>query len=224
MLKQSINLVPARPALYQAKMVFYLFIASLGMFFIATLITYLIIRMQAFNPIPASEAHLPAPSIALQDPSRGSAVPSSIDYVPLELPMTFWASTAVLLLTGVALQRASWLVHRERQTEFRRCLVIAWVAAVAFVVVQAFGMNDLLAQHFTRTDGSTKIYGMSFTLAFLHALHVIGGLVFLGFVIFQAYRDRYDHERHWAVDHCAGYWHFLDIVWISMLIMFAVTK
>ena len=52
MLKQSINLVPARPDLYQAKMVFYLFLGSLGMFFIASLITYLIIRQHAFNPIP----------------------------------------------------------------------------------------------------------------------------------------------------------------------------
>ena len=222
MLKQSINLAPARPDLYQAKLVFYLFIASLGMFFIATLITYLVIRTQAFNPIP--DPNLPAPTIVLSNPNLGSEVPSSIEYVPLRLPFSFWASTAVLLLTGVFLQRASWLIHRERQAEFRKWLIWAWVAAIVFVGVQCFGMNDLLNQHFARTDGSTKVYGMSFTLAFIHALHVIGGLVFLGFVIFQAFRNRYDHERHWAVDHCAGYWHFLDIVWISMLVMFAVTK
>ena len=52
MLKQSVNLIPARRDLYQASMVFYLFLASLGMFFIASLITYLIIRDQAFSPIP----------------------------------------------------------------------------------------------------------------------------------------------------------------------------
>ena len=33
MLKQSLLLVPARRDLYQAKLVFYLFLASLGMFF-----------------------------------------------------------------------------------------------------------------------------------------------------------------------------------------------
>ena len=224
MLKQSISLVSARPDLHQAKLVFYLFIASLAMFFLATLLTYLIIRNQAFNPIPASDLDRPTPTITLLNPGLGSEAPATIAYVPLKLPLTFWISTSVLLLTGVFLQRASWLVHRERQREFRRWLVVAWVAAIAFVVIQAFGMNDLLQQHFARTDGSTKVYGMSFTLAFLHALHVLGGLIFLGFIIFQAYRNRYDHERHWAVDHCAGYWHFLDVVWISMLVMFAVTK
>ena len=223
MLKQSINLVPARPDLYQAKLVYYLFIASLAMFFIASLMTYLIIRTQAFNPIPA-DAELPAPTLTLSNPDAGSIVPSEIDYVPLKLPLTFWISTGALLLTGVFLQRASWLIHRERQLEFRRWLVWAWAAAIAFVMIQGFGMHDLWQQHFTRTDGSTKVYGMSFTLAFIHVLHVIGGLIFLGFVIFQAFRNRYDHERHWAVDHCAGYWHFLDVVWISMLVMFVVTK
>ena len=50
------------------------------------------------------------------------------------------------------------------------------------------------------------------------------GMVFLGFIIYQAFKDRYDHERHWAVDHCASYWHFLDVVWACMLITFIVTQ
>ena len=220
MLKQKLNLVPGRPALYQAKLLYYLFIASLAVFFVATILTYLIIRTQAFRPIvPEGKDE---PTIVLADGTVSS--PNLIEYVPLQLPMTFWISTGVLLLTGICLQRACWLVHRERLPEFRGWLVGAWVFAIAFVVVQCYGMNDLLAQHFTQSDGSTKVYGMSFTLAFIHALHVLGGLLFLGYIIFQAFRDRYDHERHWAVDHCAGYWHFLDVVWVCMLVMFAVTK
>jgi cytochrome c oxidase subunit 3 len=64
---------------------------------------------------------------------------------------------------------------------------------------------------------------MSFTLSLIHVLHVAGGIIFLGYIITQAFRNRYDHERHWAVDHCAGYWHFLDVVWIMMLALFMVT-
>ena len=52
MLKNSITLIPARKQLYQAKLVFYLFLGSLAMFFIASMITYLIIRRQAFAPHP----------------------------------------------------------------------------------------------------------------------------------------------------------------------------
>jgi heme/copper-type cytochrome/quinol oxidase subunit 3 len=211
MLKQSINLVPSRPDLYQAKLVFYLFLGSLGTFFIASLITYLIVRHHAFRPIP--------------DAIPGSFLTQGPDvYASLKLPNSFWVSTVVLVLVSVFLQRACWLVHRERQREFRRWLAWALVASIAFVLIQMFGLSDLLSQHFSKSDGSMKVYGMSFTLAFIHALHVLGGMVFLGFVIYQAFRDRYDHERHWAVDHCAGYWHFLDVVWACMLITFVVTR
>ncbi|MEM7453040.1 MAG: cytochrome c oxidase subunit 3 [Planctomycetota bacterium] len=221
-MKQSLTLIPARRDLYQAKMVFYLFIASLGMFFAASLATYIIVRTHSFQPVvPEGYAE---PTLVLNQDGMGSATPSMIQYKRLNVPMTFWVSTALMLLTSVFLQRSCWLVHRERLTEFRRYLTYAWFCAIVFVAIQAFGMNELLNEHFTKTDGSTKVYGMSFTLALLHALHVIGGIVFLGFVICQAFRNRYDHERHWAVDHCASYWHFLDVVWISMLIMFVLTR
>jgi heme/copper-type cytochrome/quinol oxidase subunit 3 len=199
MLKQSILLVPARRDMYQAKMVFYLFLASLSMFFVATLATYFIIRTQAFQPVQRS-------------------------YEPLRLPITFWISSVILVAVSVLLQRASWLVHRERQQAFRRALMWAWTMAIAFVVVQTLGMRELLAQHFTQTDGSTKVYGMSFTLALIHALHVLGGMVFLIYIIIQSLREKYDHERHWAVDHCAGYWHFLDVVWFTMMVVFVLTE
>lgn len=211
MLRQSISLVPARRDLYQAKMVFYLFIGSLGTFFIASLITYLIIRDHTFHPIPDA---IPG-SFLTQGPEV---------YQPLRLPLSFWFSTAVLVVVSVSLQRACWLIHRERQTDFRRWLIGSLVAAIVFVLIQMFGLSDLLSQHFSKPDGSMKVYGMSFTLAFIHALHVVGGMVFLGFIIFQAFRNRYDHERHWAVDHCAGYWHFLDVVWACMLVTFVVTR
>ena len=65
---------------------------------------------------------------------------------------------------------------------------------------------------------------MSFALSLIHALHVLGGMIFLGFVMYQARRQKYDHERHFAVDNCANYWHFLDVVWVCMLAVFLVSK
>lgn len=213
MLKQSINLVPARRDLYQAKLVFYLFIASLSMFFIASIITYCVIRVDAFRSLQYT-----------YDSATDSMVATSRFYEALKLPVSFWASTGLLVFISVFLQRSVSFVRREQQLQFRKCLMWAWALAVAFVVIQAFGLYELIIHHFSQSDGSTKVYGMSFTLALIHALHVLGGMVFLGYVIYQALRDRYDHERHWAVDHCAGYWHFLDVVWVTMLIVFAVTK
>ncbi len=199
MLKQSLHLVPSRRDLHQAKLVFALFIASLGVFFLATIVTYIIIRTQAFQPIGR-------------------------EYKPLDIPITFWGSTGLLLVVSVFLERACWFVRRELQPGFLNSLRIAFFVSLAFMVFQAMGLQHLLSQHDRADGGFTKAYAMSFTIAFVHALHVLGGIAFIGYIWFQGRRNRYDHERHWAVNHCAGYWHFLDVVWLGMLATFVITR
>jgi len=199
MLKNQITLQNSRRELLQAKWVFYLFVASLGMFFLATITSYCLIRTQAFQPIKR-------------------------EYAQLELPWLFWPSTALLIMAGIALQRSVWLIRRERMQAFRRWLTLALLAAILFVAVQVFAMRELIEAFRQSFDGTTKAYGLCFTLALVHALHVLAGIVFIVFVFIQSHRGRYDHERHWAVDNCAGYWHFLDVVWFVMLAAFLITK
>ena len=91
---------------------------------------------------------------------QNAYVIEQMNYEQLKLPTSFWVSTGLLLLVSVFLQRAVWLIRRERQIEFRRWLIWAWLAAVVFVFVQIFGMQDLLANHFRQTDGSTKVFGI----------------------------------------------------------------
>ena len=211
LLNQSMHLIPARKQLYQAKLGFWLFLGSLGMFFLASLLTYTIVRDQAFNPI----ADAVPGSILDQGPTH---------YTALELPTTFWLSTVVLVLISVGMHRATWLVRREQQAAFRNWLVLSAIAVCAFIIIQGLGLAQLMETHLSTSDGSTKVYGMSFSLSFIHALHVFGGAIFLGYVVYQANLGKYDHERHWAVDNCASYWHFLDAVWVCMLVTFVITQ
>ncbi|HMO13048.1 MAG TPA: cytochrome c oxidase subunit 3 [Pirellulaceae bacterium] len=199
MLKASLALQQNRKQLVQAKLVFYFFIASLAMFFAAMLISYCVIRMQAFQQI-------------------------NRDYLALQIPFSFWISTLFLVVTSAFLQGAVWMVRRQRMEGFRKCLKAALWSCMLFIATQIFGMHSLLAVHFTQIDGSTKLYGLCFTLSVVHALHVIGGLAYIVYVLIQSNRGKYDHERHWAVDHCAGYWHFLDVVWMAMLVTFVLAR
>lgn len=197
-IKSSLKNIGIRQNVFRAKLIFYLFLASLGIFFFAGMLSYYIIRTQSFQPITR-------------------------EYLNLRLPTSFWVSTITLLFISGFLQRAVWCIRREKQVAFRRYLILAWLSAFAFLVIQYSGMHSLYNTHFTMADGSTKAYGLCFTMAFLHALHVVGGMVFLGFIIYRGFANKYDHEHNYAVEHCAAYWHFLDVVWVAMLITFAVT-
>jgi len=200
MLKKSWLVTTGRRDLFRAKLVFHLFLLSLTVFFAAGMLSYLAIRTTSFRR------------------------PDSIAYVTLQIPNCLWFSTALLLVVSVSMHQAVGAIHRNRMQPFHRALGIAAVFASAFVLVQAFGLQELLQKHFSADDGSTKSYGICFTMAFLHALHVMGGMGFLGFVITRSFQQRYDHERHWTVDNCASYWHFLDAVWILMLVTFFIAR
>jgi len=206
MLRNDLTALPGRPDAYKSKLFFFLFLASLGMFFAGSLVSYLVIRgSNAFNPdaFPASKA---------------------VEYLPLSIPFSFWASTVFLILISICLHVSCFMVRRQRIFEFKIWLAAAFLFAMVFLGLQYFGMYDLLETHTSRGDGATKSYGICFTLAFVHALHVIGGVGFLSFVVYGAWNQKFDHERHWTVDNCASYWHFLDVVWIIMLITFLVAR
>jgi cytochrome c oxidase subunit III len=206
MLRESPDTFSIRRNLYQARLVFALFIASLAMFFGGCVVFYVVL-------------------VAGLKASPSNAV-SAFTYRPLDLPSSFWFSTLLLLVTSVLLHQASRRVAREKQRPFLIYLHAGLVTAIGFLLVQWLGMSHLLHEHYAYMEqqGLTRLYGVCFSFSLIHALHVLGGVVFIAFVLVQGHRGVYDHERHWAVDHCAWYWHFLDIVWIAMLAMFVLTR
>src|SRR5690606_2894470 len=94
---------------------------------------------------------------------------------------------------------------------------------VVFLGIQVLAMLDLLQGTIATAGNGRGLGGMVVVLAFLHALHVAGGVIALGIVAARSAMGRYDHERHFAVDFAAQYWHFLDLVWLVMLAAFWMT-
>jgi cytochrome c oxidase subunit 3 len=91
---------------------------------------------------------------------------------------------------------------------------------IGFLFVQSDGMNRLLIGLADAPTRNESAYGYTFILAFLHAAHVVGGVIGLWWTARNALADRYDHERTIGLRFCAVYWHFLDIVWLLLLVSF----
>ncbi|KAA5540546.1 cytochrome C oxidase subunit III [Roseiconus nitratireducens] len=139
------------------------------------------------------------------------------------LPAAFLVSTGCLLGISGLVHSATRTVRRDRFALTGWLLAISTVAAIAFTVVQCLSMTELLLGPALFSGTGRGVAGMIVVLAILHALHVLGGIVALGIVATRSSLGLYDHERHWPVDFAAHYWHFLDLVWISMLAAFWLT-
>jgi cytochrome c oxidase subunit 3 len=139
------------------------------------------------------------------------------------LPISFLLSTLLLVGISVLVQRATYTIRRDRWAKTCGLLVASTALSIAFLAIQILAMLQMLDDTVSAAGNGRGVVGMVIVLAFLHALHVAGGVIALGLVALGAGTGRYDHERHFAVDFAAQYWHFLDIVWVVMLLAFWAT-
>ncbi len=169
-----------------------LFLASLLVFFLSSIILYLLYAYWRRDD-PQSMAMLPA---------------------------SFVVSTVCLLAISGLVHYATRLVRRDRLLATAAALGGSALLAIGFMLVQAFALWQMLESPEMRSGLSRGVGGMVVVLAVLHALHVMGGVISLAIVAVRSFQGRYDHERHGAVDFAAAYWHFLDAVWLLMLLAF----
>jgi heme/copper-type cytochrome/quinol oxidase subunit 3 len=173
-----------------------LLLASLGMLFAASVVGYLAIRLFSKNAPPPGQ---------------------------LELSPLLWISSAIILLSSVSIALALKSIRRNQQDRFRLFLILTAGLSLLFVAVQAPALLGLLDQHAALRHQGVHLYGLVFFLILIHALHVVGGLVALGRVVFKALGGRYDIEHHADVRFVAMYWHFLDVVWMVLFAAMLLT-
>jgi len=185
----------------------WLFLAALAMLFLAGILLYVLFRLHIFG---------------------------NVQMTPVRLPHLTWLSTPALVAGSFCIQRALAAVKVERQAKMRFWLYATSAVALLFVLLQTPCVIELLRHYenviapaLAQTTGKVKsvpLDGLVAVLIILHALHVIGGLIAMGIVTYQAHHGRYDHEQYIAVRHAALYWHFLDAVWVTMFVVFQLTS
>ncbi len=118
--------------------------------------------------------------------------------------------TTVLLISSFFMNRAETsLAHGDRR-QFVISTLITMLLGLGFLA-GVLGFEWRLAP-FGPGDG---VQGAVFyMMTGMHAFHVFTGVLFLLVVLRNGLRGKYSAERHWAVEACANYWHFVDVVWI----------
>jgi len=138
------------------------------------------------------------------------------------LPRSFIPSTLLLLGVSGALEWALRAARKDRSNDVKIATIAALIMGILFMAVQSEGMVRLVVAASQVTSSRNSAYGLTFVLAFVHAMHVLGGIIGLMATVINANRDKYDHERHFGLRFCTLYWHFLDIVWVLLMACFAI--
>lgn len=137
-------------------------------------------------------------------------------------PPAFVLTSLFLVAGSVAMHRALWCIRREKQSPFRRALLVALGIGVMFMGVQSYALWCVVPADRSAASAEIGVAPFVLALAALHAFHFLVANLFLSFVIAQSTAHRYDHEYHWGVTVCTWFWHGLGMVWVAVLVIFLI--
>jgi cytochrome c oxidase subunit 3 len=118
--------------------------------------------------------------------------------------------TSVLLLSSFLMNRAETSMALGNRKQF--IIGVSGTLALGILfLIGVIGVEWQLAP-FGPADGVEG--AVFYSMTGFHAFHVLTGVIFLSIVLRNGLRGKYSVEKHWAVEACAVYWHFIDVVWI----------
>ena len=140
------------------------------------------------------------------------------DWHKMPLPWILWPNTGVLLLSSVVLDTARRLLHRGKRVLFNWLWCFGAFLGAIFLVGQTMAWQELHATG--RFLASNPSNGFFYILTWTHAAHAIAGLAALLYVAVMALRFRLGPRKRTVVDVSTMFWHFLDVLWILLMLMF----
>ena len=118
--------------------------------------------------------------------------------------------TVVLLASSFFMNRAETAMRFGDRKGFLRGTLITLILGLIFLI-GVVGVEWQIAP-FGPADGVAA--SLFYAMTGFHAFHVLTGVIFVFVVYRNGRKGLYSTERHWAVEACAVYWHFVDVVWV----------
>jgi cytochrome c oxidase subunit 3 len=126
-------------------------------------------------------------------------------------------NTAVLVLSSITLHFAHHALADGKRDRFRRLLGITIGLGGLFLAGQLVEYHEFVNQE--AFDWTSGLLGSAFFgLTGLHGLHVALGTLLLGITYVRGVHGQFDAERDVSVAMVSLYWHFVDAVWIFLVI------
>jgi len=133
----------------------------------------------------------------------------------LNVPIGFF-NTLVLIGSSVTMVMSWASLKLNDYRKFRMYMALTLLCSLVFLSVKAYEYSDKFSHdHFPSTSTFFAIY---FTLTGLHALHIIGGMLIMGYLVgpgskmWKTEPDRFANR----IEVVGLYWHFVDLVWIFL--------
>jgi cytochrome c oxidase subunit 3 len=143
-------------------------------------------------------------------------------WTSFEMPIAFYYSLAVMLISSVTIVLAGKSFKERRMVRYRKLIGATGILGVVFMLLQFLGFRHLWKTGITLHGSGAGQF--LYIIAGLHGLHVFGGVIALSTLWLRAGNARIRSYNMVPVDVVSTYWHFVDLLWIYLFIFFLLVQ
>ena len=137
------------------------------------------------------------------------------------LPSAFLYSTVVIVISSVTYILAKKAIKQGKSQVGTAFLSTTLVLGIIFIFLQFYGFSQMVGQGYYFTGPTSNITtSYIFLIAVAHIAHVIAGLISLSVVLFNQLRHKYSPNNMLGLELGATFWHFLDLLWVYLILFF----
>ena len=142
------------------------------------------------------------------------------DWASMPKPPILFVNTAVLLASSFTLEMARRALKAGLRSKFNAWWSAGAVLGVLFLLGQALAWQQLkdLGIYVATSPTSSFFY----ILTASHAFHLVGGVAALIYVAVESLSPSQGPVRRTVIDISAIFWHFLDGLWVYLMVLFYV--
>ena len=134
---------------------------------------------------------------------------------PFEIP---FLNTIILLSSGITVTWAHHSIIKNKLTEFFNRINFTLILGIFFLLAQYLEYCD---SFITIADGAYP--SIFFLTTGFHGFHVIIGFIFLTVTLVRFKNFHFSSKHHLGFEIAAWYWHFVDVVWLFLFLIFYLT-
>ncbi|MBK8967511.1 MAG: heme-copper oxidase subunit III [Saprospiraceae bacterium] len=142
------------------------------------------------------------------------------NWYEFKLPDIFLYNTLVILASSITLHFAFRAFKKGMEKPYKLLLLTTFILGIAFVVLQYQGWKALTAMGatFTANPSTSFVY----VISGVHAAHVLGGVAALVVAMIHGFYLPFKPtmRRKLRFELVVNYWHFVDILWVYLVVFF----
>lgn len=148
----------------------------------------------------------------------------------VQLPQLFYWNTLLLIACSFFLMHAKKAYVYDNTGRYQSMLLITVVTTILFLIMQIIAWKQMQEMNILISGSNLGSY--LYVISFIHFAHVIAGIPFLLLFLRSAYKNMKepvtvliyfsDTDKRRKLNLLTLYWHFLDILWVYLVIFFLV--